>query len=112
MSVQLTFNFVNEGLKRIAVEVEGIQQMRRLFTKIEAGLFVSDLDYNLWAAGFTQTIAGGALSVWLRGFSTAISAWLEGNVLSLWIRISKPEGLRGVKLLQGSALSPEKSVSK
>ena len=45
-----------------------------------------------------QTIAGGVLSVWLRGLSTAISAWLEGNVLSLCIRISKREGLRGVKL--------------
>ena len=71
--------------------------MRRLFSKIEAGLFY-DRDYDLWAAGFPQTIAGGVLSVWLRGLSTAISAWLEGNVLSLCIRISKPEGLRGVKL--------------
>ena len=62
--------------------------MRRLFSKIEAGLFVYGRDYNLWAAGF---------SVWLRGFSTAISAWIKCNVLFLWIRISKPEGLRGLE---------------
>ena len=73
--------------------------MRRLFSKIEAGLFVYDRDYNLWAAGFLQMIAGGVFSVWLRGFSLQLFLqWLESNVLSLWISISKPEGLRGVKL--------------
>ena len=34
-----------------------------------------------------------------RGFSLQLFLqWLESNVLSLWISISKPEGLRGVKL--------------
>ena len=53
--------------------------MRRLFSKIEAGHFLYDHDYDLWAAGFSQTIAGGVLSVWLKGFSNNYFCMARGQ---------------------------------